>query len=102
MHMAGIPIGMQNLLLNSTGGVAFAQPPAKSLHPYRMKPDDVKAVQKILIGQKDRTQKNGLHIFLRSIFLPLEVVWFGPFNRSREAACYLALAKQSFAIFCPG
>jgi len=27
--------------------------------------------------QKYRTQKNGLHIFLRSIFLPLHVVSFG-------------------------
>jgi hypothetical protein len=44
--MAGIPIGMQNLLRTSTGGVAFAQPPATSLNPYRMKTDDVKAEQK--------------------------------------------------------
>jgi hypothetical protein len=52
--------------------------------------------------QKYRTQKNGFSIFLRSIFLPLEVVWFGPFNRFAEAADYFALAKHSFAIFCPG
>jgi hypothetical protein len=72
VHIAGISFGMQNLLRTSTGGVAFAQPPATSLNPYRMKTDDVKAVQKILMWQKYRTQKNGLHIFLRSIFLPIQ------------------------------
>ncbi len=41
MHRAGIPIGMQNLLRSSTGGVAFAQPPASSLNPYRIKTDEV-------------------------------------------------------------
>ena len=93
MHIAGISFGMQNLLRTSTGGVAFAQPSATSLNPYRMKTDDVKAEQKILIWQKYRTQKNGCCIFLRSIFLPLEVVWFGPFNRFAEAADYFALSK---------
>ena len=29
--------------------------------------------KKILIGQKNRTQKNGCSIFLRSIFLPLKL-----------------------------
>ena len=101
MQRASIPIGIQNLLRTSTGGVAFAQPPAIGLNPYRMKTDDVKAEQKILIWQKYRTQKNGYCIFLRSIFLPLEVVWFGPFNRFAEAADYFALAKHSFAILCP-
>jgi hypothetical protein len=50
VHISGISFGMQNLLRTSTGGVAFAQPPATSLNPYKMKPDDIKAVQKILIG----------------------------------------------------
>ena len=37
-----------------------------------MKPDNVKAEKK-LIGQKDRTQKNESYIFLRSMFLPIQV-----------------------------
>ena len=39
--MAGIPIGMQNLLRISTGGVAFAQPPVTSFNPYGIKSDEV-------------------------------------------------------------
>jgi hypothetical protein len=77
--------------LDPTGGVAFAQPPATSLYPDRMKPDDVGAMPimiailgwrhqcriKTLIWQKDRTQKNVSRIFLRSIFLPIQVdlIW---------------------------
>jgi hypothetical protein len=38
---------------------------------------------KILLRQKDRTQKNGGGIFLRSTFLPLQIVLFGPFHRCR-------------------
>jgi hypothetical protein len=54
------------------------------------------------IWQKYRTQKNGMHIFLRSIFLPLELGSLHPFNRFAEAADYFALAKHSLAIFWPG
>ena len=42
---------------------------------------------KILIGQKNRTQKNEPRIFLRSIFLPIQLVLFGPLNRFLEMAC---------------
>jgi hypothetical protein len=86
--------------LDPTGGVAFAQPPATSLYPDRMKPDDVGAMPimiailrwrhqciiKTLIWQKDRTQKNVSRIFLRSMFLPIQVDLFGPsrFPRTRN------------------
>jgi hypothetical protein len=94
VHRAGIPIGMQNL--------AFAQPPATSLNPQRMKPDDVKAEKK-LIGQKDRTQKNESCIFLRSIFLPIQVeaslcathVFLISLH---EGACYV---KKTGVLRCP-
>ena len=39
--MDGFPTGMQNFMLISTGGVAFAQPPATSLNPYGIQNDDV-------------------------------------------------------------
>ena len=58
--MAGIPIGMQNLLRIPTGGVAFAQPPATSLNPYRMKTDDVKAEQKSGFGRNIERRKMSL------------------------------------------
>jgi hypothetical protein len=48
--MAGIPIGMQNLLRTSTGGVAFAQPPATSLNPYGIKTDSGKPTSRFSSG----------------------------------------------------
>ena len=63
---------------------------------------EVSTRTKILMWQKYRTQKNGCCIFLRSIVLPLEVVWFGSFNRFAEAADYFVFEKHSLAILCPG
>ncbi len=81
-----------------TGGVAFAQPPATTLNPYRMKPDDIKA-EETLIGQKDRTQKNESYIFLRSIFLPIQVITATvqrPFrSQPKNASCEDIASKSS-------
>jgi hypothetical protein len=38
------------------------------------------SIRKILIWQKDRTQKNESYIFLRSIFLPLEMGYLLTFS----------------------
>ena len=47
----------------------------RSYGPERRTTTQIRSIrqeEKILIGQKYRTQKNGLHIFQRSIFLPIQ------------------------------
>jgi hypothetical protein len=70
-------------LFNISGSLNF--PKAEQVNGIANALLPCRKTRKIRIRQKNRTQKNELHIFLRSIFLPLEVVLFGPFKRFRHS-----------------
>jgi hypothetical protein len=68
---------MRNPTPDLTAGVAFAQPPATSLNPYRIKTNSVKAEQKSWFGRNIERRKMSLVSFCVRFFCPFGVRFKG-------------------------